>query len=852
MHKFHTIVINCHKTQLRKYCLLLVSGTQTSSEIREMVFENIIEPPQTLGVLGLETWFITQFTLEEHPQFAIYLGLQGEENRELIAESFKRPTTWLDYCTEVSANNCSIPDNVTQRPPQSNTDEEAQYYNEGNYIGHFRYTEDNDCDLHPTTCTGHVADFPCNWDSFVQSQIKYLNMPLKSSGPEEPIGGYTYPRLVELWKAANATRSNLIMHYWTPEPLVQEFVDTDAEFIRITMPPPSQLCADSRRPEKYQCSDNTTLRYGVEEGVCEESAKNLYKLVVGNLYDITYNDEIPEPIRSPAYDALRLFQLSELQLGQIFDYLHKSSSLPHFLGEHNTNGTSTSIARSITARDAVCHWVIENLDILHTFVPRTYPRTIHPAKSSNNGNTSESTGSDNILNSDKNVLSTIAIILGCIATALVVFMWYMVYKNRTFRAIRFAQIEFLYLLLAGLLLVAVGSILVGLKPSNATCITIIWFINFGYTLEFVPLIVKVAAVNKLIGSARRFRRVVLSRRSLFSAVLAISAIVFIFLLIWTIYDPPTRNKEYILTDIVNDDGYTIIDVTHFCSSDSAMWDYIAVGWNTLLLLCATVLAFQTRTLQKDFNESQTLAFLIYSHFVFVVLRLITVILQQWSGTTTSVEKLVALRSFLFSLDTIATILIYFVPKFTTAANKNNVDRSSSSTSMNNNDLSSSLRNGIGSSHLREDQMMTSGLSESSRHIHFDSFHSATSTDTMPRSNRYSRKRRCIAKTIQEQESNHDPNSESILSSESIQSDERRQSSQDKDDNEITDGTIVNDVIDSLETIVATTKDVPQDLSSSTTATTTSTTTSADDVTKYTTILVGNIDESYVTGTIEQR
>ena len=226
-----------------------------------MVFENIIEPPQTLGVLGLETWFITKFTVEEHPQFAIHLGLQGEENREILAQTFKRPTTWLDYCTQVSTSNCSIPDNVTQRPPNNSTDEEAQYYNEGNYIGHFRYTDDNDCELHPTSCTGHIADFPCSWDSLVQPQIKYLNIPLKSSGPEEPIGGYTYSRLVELWRAANATKSNLIMHYWTPEPLVQEFVDTDAEFIRITMPPPSQLCADSRRSEKYQCSSAGLSRF---------------------------------------------------------------------------------------------------------------------------------------------------------------------------------------------------------------------------------------------------------------------------------------------------------------------------------------------------------------------------------------------------------------------------------------------------------------------------------------------------------------------------------------------------------------------------------------------------------------
>jgi hypothetical protein len=809
-----------------------------------MVFENIIEPPQTLGVLGLETWFITKFTLEEHPQFAIYLGLQGEENREVLAQAFKRPTTWLDYCTQVSTNNCSVPDNVAVRSPQSSTDEEAQYYNEGNYIGYFRYTDENDCELHPTNCTGHMADFPCNWDSFVQSQIKYLNIPLKSSGPDEPIGGYSYSQLVELWKAANATKSNLIMHYWTPEPLVQKFVDTEAEFIRITMPPPSQLCADSRRPEKFQCSLNDTLRYGVKEGTCEESAKNLYKLIVGNLYDVIYNDQIPEPIRSPAYDALRLFELSELQLGQIFDYLYKSSSASYF-GSENwsniSNSTTMTNVRNITARDAVCRWVIENLDTLQTFVPRTYPRMLHSTSSGSTSSDSES--SNNKVKPDKQVFSAISITLGCIATSLVLFMWYMVYKNRSLRAMRFAQIEFLYLLLGGLLLVGIGSILVGLHPSNATCITAMWFINFGYTLEFVPLIVKVAAVNKLIGSARRFRRVVLSRRSLFSAVLAISAIIFIFLVLWTIYDPPTKNEEYVLSNVVNDDGYTMIDVTYFCSSESGMWDYIAVGWNTLLLLCASVLAFQTRTLQKDFNESQTLAFLIYSHFVFVVLRLITVILQQWSGTTTSVETLVGLRSLLFSIDTIATIFIYFVPKFSTAANKVETYRNaSSSTTINNNDfLSTSLRNGGIS--FRDDPQLDRGVSECSRRCNIDSIHSATSNDTTKQSNRHNHRRNCVVKNIIELAPNHKPVSESNLSNASLHSDEHRRPSQCDDDDKEDDDEFHEVVVVPLDTVIASTTDEHQDLSASnsTISVVTSPTTATSD------FVTTGISESVVTG-----
>ena len=589
------------------------TGVQSGASLRQWVYLGKIAPPQTLGVLGQETWFITKFTVEQDPSLALYLGLQGEEKRRYLAETFLRPTSWHEYCTEVSPFNCTLPTNVSLRAPE--TDEERlQFYNWPNYMGHFRKTEDNDCDLHPTNCTGHIADFPCHWDSFVTPQLHYLNIALKSSGPDGPVGGYPYARLVEMWKAANATRSNLIMYYWTPETLYQEFAGTEAEFIRVSMPPPSQKCQEARRPETDQCNPDFEKRIGLPDGICEESAKNLYKLLVANLYE---TNGVPESVTSPAYEALQLFQMTELQLGKIFDYQREEP----------------------TPRHALCRWIVQNMDTLQTFVPRTYPRQLRDESKT------------------RDPFSTTALVLALVASGGVVCTTYAVVRYRTLRAIRLAQIEFLYLLLAGLLLVGVGAILVAL---GGTCVVVIWFINVGYTLELVPLIVKVAAVNQLLGAARQFRRVVLSRKSLFSAVFGISFFVIVFLLLWTIMDPPQQNPEYTLTDEMTEDGHTVVEVTYYCSSESQVWDYVAVGWNTLLLLCATVLAFQTRTLQKDFNESQTLAFLIYSHFIFVVLRLIAVWLQATSH---------ALRSLIFSIDTLATILIYFVPKFSAAANK---------------------------------------------------------------------------------------------------------------------------------------------------------------------------------------
>ena len=464
--------------------LHVYQGIQYSSPLRDLVHEGVVEPPQSLGTLGLESWFITKFSVKNDPTLISYLGLMGEENRVKLAETFLRPTSWQDYCEMISTNNCTTPDDVAQRSPETN-EENEQFYSEGNYIGHFGATEDNNCTANPTTCTGHVADFPCGWNSYMLPQIHYLDIALKSTGPEGPAGGYPYERLVEMWKAANATKSNLMMQYWSPEPLYQEFLGTEAEFISVTLPTRTQECLNSRRPLDDMCSEDEAVRVGEHKGICEESSKPLWKVLVGNLYDRLYDPTIPIPIRSPAYDVLQVFQISELQLGQIFDYRRIEP----------------------TPRDAVCRWVAENLDYIQTFVPRSYPRTIRNEDASSD---SANSGSDRIV--------YIATVFGGITTVVVAITWMMVYQRRELHSIRMALTEFLYLLLAGSFLIGIGAIMVGLPPNTATCATAIWFINLGYTLELVPLIVKIAAVNRLMGAARQFRRIVLTRKTLLSMV----------------------------------------------------------------------------------------------------------------------------------------------------------------------------------------------------------------------------------------------------------------------------------------------------------------------------------------------
>jgi hypothetical protein len=575
-----------------------------------------------LGLLGFESWFVTKYTVKNDPTLVTYLGLQGEENRRKLADTFLRPTTWGDYCQFVSNSNCAIDDGVARRPPQDET-ESKRYFVESMYTGHFRKTERNNCDKYPNNCTGHFADYPCGWESYFAAQSHYLGIALESDGPDPVSHGYPAEQLQEIMLAANATKSNLMLYWFTPEPTLLSFLGTDSEYIQVNMPTPTQKCYDAR-PVEFTCAMTKGERIGKADGVCVDDGLIVKKLFSKSLIEMSSISSKPVATLSPAYGALDSFTITKVQLTDMFGYFQR-----------NANVTADP-------RDKICSWAFDNMEYLKSFIPNSFPRVV----SYKNGG---------------GPLFYASVSLGAITTFLVLFTGFLVHRRRQLQSIINAQIDFLWLLLTGSLLIALGVIVIVVPVSDGTCVAGIWLVNIGYSLELVPMIVKVAAIQKIASAAQRFRRVVITRKSLFGAVAIISAVVVVFLLLWTIIDTPKKDKQFRLSDTITSSNATVVTMSYYCSSESDIWMFIAVGWNFLLLFLASILAFQTRLLQKGFNESHTLAFLIYSHFLFVVIRLIIMFLSTWDDATQDI-----LRQSLglnLSIDTITTLLIYFAPKF---------------------------------------------------------------------------------------------------------------------------------------------------------------------------------------------
>lgn len=599
-----------------------------NNEYYDLRDAGVVEAAPALGVIGQQNWFITRFTAEQDPTLLTHFGMAGQDNRRKLADTFLRPTTWNTYCQFLSPSRCREADDVAARAPQDSA-EKGRYFADGLFTGHFRKTAENDCDTYPDICTGHIADYPCGWTSSVQQQAHHLGIALQSSGSQPGSRGYDYNELTDIVAAANATKSNLMMQWWTPDALYQKFLGTDAELQAVSLPPPTQRCVEAAVKSSERCSEDYLERIGSPDGACMEPPQTIRKLIGNSLWKITQDPaRIPPARQSPAYEAIKAYTITGLQLGDLFESWRLRG------------GDSGFDLRYIT-----CAWMVSNWDEIEQFIPRGYPRVSQKKNQQVHAS-----------------LYYVALILAIIAAAATVATTVATYRQRHRMVMRHAQVEFLFLLLAGLMLLTVGSITSVLPPSIPSCVATIWFTNLGYTLELAPLIVKVAAINRLMSAAQQLRRVHVNRKSLFGMVYLLCFFVVVFLLLWSIFDTPVEHTSYRLSDDqrTNEDGDTIVWMHTFCQSDSDGWLYGSAVWHSLLLLSATVLAFQTRRLRSEFNEAQTLALMIYSHFLFLILRIITFSIEtddnQW--------ETVRYRSLIFSADAIATLLIYFVSKFT--------------------------------------------------------------------------------------------------------------------------------------------------------------------------------------------
>lgn len=435
--------------------------------------------------------------------------------------------------------------------------------------------------------------------------------------------------MVGIYHAANYTKSNVLLYWYTPDPTVQEYIGTDAEFTPILLPQATVECTENRITEQQRCSNNPDDWIGEEAGSCDSEGFPVQKLVVSNMYNRTYSKD--KASRSPAYRFIKGFRLNDLQLELIYRRWYAT----------NTDRWNYD------NRHAVCSWVGDNIDMLKDFIPDTFPRTVR---------TSEYYSSTLKVASALSAI-TVVLVLGTSA---------MTYQYRKKRVMVYAQPIFLYMLLLGELFVSIGAFLSSLPPASGTCMMEEWFVMVGFSFVLVPLIVKVAAINLLFQSAKKFKRVKLSPMKLYKTIGFIIGAVVVFLTVWSLVDPFTKTARKTLTGEPNAYGGEVVEMYYTCSSERSIWYIILFIYVFLLIVAATVLAVQTRNVKQEFNESVRLGHVIYAHFLIELLLILVWILGPDNLATLKANDAAAIKSYLLSANILIIIGVYFYPKLVSA------------------------------------------------------------------------------------------------------------------------------------------------------------------------------------------
>ncbi|CAB9510863.1 Receptor-type guanylate cyclase gcy [Seminavis robusta] len=576
-----------------------------------------------LGVLSTLAIYIPKFALQRDTSLNSFIGLRGEDNRRKLAETFKSPTRWGDYCKEVSPTNCTIPDPIAERAPLEE-DEEMLFFSAGVYNGHFRMTQD--CDANPE-CAGDFINIACDWTTYALQQIYHNDIALEMRGPLAS-GGYSYDEQVQIYAAANATKEAVMVLMYDTDTPYSEWLGTDAEMTRVNFAPPTQKCFDSRITSTDTCNPDATPEqlYGSPDGACDTSAQALKKMLSYAFHRITIGDDIAEEFQSPAYEAFQSYQISELSYSEIFQMWKSRGTDPW----------------GYDLRDAVCQFFVQNLDVFQAFVPESHPRVVVEAE------TSKTSG-----------LMEAALGIAAVAVILVIVSLLVAFRKRKTKVLYHTQNEFLNLILSGMLIVSIGAILLTVAVADWTCALLPWVINLGWVLQLVPLYCRISGISELATSGKQMERVRLNIKWLCTNVAVVAFVLVAFLVTWVLLDTPEKTFEYEMSTDKTPQGETIIMAYPYCGSVESYWIIPVFGWRALLVIPSCMIAVLASRVKEDLNDTHTMSKALYTHAVSLSLEVICFLGLYGSSNS----DLMGYTSVIFSTDTIVSLAVYVVPKF---------------------------------------------------------------------------------------------------------------------------------------------------------------------------------------------
>ena len=589
-----------------------------------------------MGTTGL---YIPAHTAQAYPELVSHWGLRDAMPQQL-ARIFRQPYTWGYYCQMIASNFCNgNGDAIAIRAPK--TSEEAfRYYEPGLFTGYFgAANENNNSDNSSSSSSvlsndnrmGHLF-VPSSCDDFaknnVEAQLYWNNITsLISQGPLLPNRGYELEHIRQIYLAANATRSHVMIWWYSPDSLVEMFRGTDYEMIRVGFPDFTQACGEMPLDTEALCSPRLEERLGSEQGgACGTPPLPLRQAIALSVHEQyqkaeAENELVHQQKQSPAWDVLRNIQVTDLDMRAILSKWDSSVS------DLQLDGYD-----SYQVRAAVCDWASENIEDLQRAVPWYVPHTVKPMS-----------------DFDHPYLIAAQVIAALVALLVLSAIIAVVYWRRRLVLVH-AQRHFVFQILLGLWLLTMAANLIAKEPSDTRCLLSQWLMTLGFTFAIVPIVVKVTTITYIAVTLRKGRDqyITISPVKMFLVEIAIVLLAIMYLMVWTALDPPSRVE----TETLEDGSF---ETTISCSSGSDGWIVASGSCQVVLLSVSTVLSILLWRVINDFKETNALFWMIVGQDTLLVARGVAFFAAVNNADYYSV------LSYLLSVGSFFILSTYFLP-----------------------------------------------------------------------------------------------------------------------------------------------------------------------------------------------
>ena len=231
-----------------------------------------------------------------------------------------------------------------------------------------------------------------------------------------------------------------------------------------------------------------------------------------------------------------------------------------------------------------------------------------------------------------------------------------VWRRRRQSGFKVASPAFIWLSLLGLLCLFTALLLLVQPVSAGVCSALNWMANLGFTLTLAPLLVKAWRVHRIF-NRRKMRVVRITNLRLLLMVAALLTMELALLIAWQSHAPMAPST--LAQQQSNGAGERLY--TQCAFSGASLGFFAAAALSKGLMLAAGVLmAFSTRDVAQQFNESKSIAIAIYN--IVIILALIAPIIAFIGAVG---DTLITLLLFLLTWVAFFTLATLMLPKLLT-------------------------------------------------------------------------------------------------------------------------------------------------------------------------------------------